>query len=412
MNGMGLNAIGWHDIRQKPSGKWEARWAVDGGRVKAKSFLSKEQARKYASDQANGLLNVAVGLTSVRKPVAEALAEFLGRSVDEKTTALYERRLTEFFAAFPDHMIPGEKRETFVQLPALLSINQIDDRYINRYDKLLKAGGANPGGRNHHLRIVRTFSRFCFKRKWMAAYPFDEFNMPQSEFEARPLTSREFDLMAGPSKIHGNQHDLAVTDLWLGRAFRLGRGTILRISSIWGLTPKHFRAPDQLWVEAIKGQDPVWITLQPDALAVILELLPGRAADQRLFDYWGSLEAMRNSVADKARRVGLEGVRFHDVCKVTRVSELAAAGWSPAAIAHVSNTSIKTLMTHYIKADRTRSFAEYKDFRPQTDGRPTNPGNAGELAVREGTTAEKSTAGFPSKSPFILAENAPLVEPI
>lgn len=408
MNAMGLNAIGWHDIRQKPSGKWEARWAIDGGKVKGKSFLSKEQARKYASDQANGLLNCAVGLTVTKKATAEALSDFLGRSVDESTTELYERRLTEFFAAFP-HEPGGDVRP----LPAITYINQLsDDAYINRYDKILVANGANPGGRNHHLRIVRTFCRYCVKKKWLAVYPFEDFKMPQSEFEGRPLAPGDFDLMAGPSKIHGNQHDLAETDLWLGRAFRLGRGTMLRISSVWGLTPKHFRAPDQLWVEAIKGQDPVWITLHPDALAVVLELLPGRSENQRLFDYWGSVEAMRNSVADKARRVGLPGIRFHDVCKVTRVSELAAAGWSPAAIAHVSNTSIKTLMTHYIKADRKRSFAEYANFKPQTDGRPTNPRNVVEMGVQAGTPVEIQGIGVSSKTAFNLAENAPLVEPI
>src|SRR4051812_27074061 len=100
--------IGWYDTRKKPSGKHEARWAIadfarpGSTKTKAKSFNTKEQAEAYARTQANLLLDAAVGLGGIRKPVNEAVDDFLDRSIDPKTTALYRRRLGEFLAAFPD----------------------------------------------------------------------------------------------------------------------------------------------------------------------------------------------------------------------------------------------------------------------------------------------------------------------
>jgi hypothetical protein len=162
--------------------------------------------------------------------------------------------------------------------------------------------------------------------------------------------------MVSPSRI---QNQFKEVDWWLNRAFRIGYSTILRISQVWKLTPGDFRAPDQLRVLPIKGQDPVWITLRPEAAAIVQELMPEAILQGRFFHYWASVESMRNSVEDKARRVGLAGVRFHDVCKVTAISDLSDQGYGPGDLEHISNTSKRILVDHYIKADRKRAFARY-----------------------------------------------------
>lgn len=375
-------SLGWNDVRQKPSGKWEARWADESGKARGKCFLTKDQARKYASDRANGLLNVAVGLTVNQKDIREALAEFLARSLNAKTTALNERRMTTFLAF----------------ASSVKFCNEITEAVINSFDNALRASGANPGGRQHVLKIVRAFCKFAMRKKWMVTspfFPFGDFKLPKSTYQGRALTPKEFaDLISIESRYP--------VDVHLNRAFRLGRATMLRISQVWKLTPEDFRAPDQLYVDGIKGQPPEWKPLHPDALEVLNELLPLTQPGQRFFSHWGTVEAMRNSVEDKARRAKLAGVRFHDAGKVTRVSELADAGWSPAKIAHVSNTTAKTLVAHYIKADRNQSFAEYKSFQrtdlPQTYRGPemalntTKHGSLGPIELNKSKGENSSTS--------------------
>ena len=51
--------------------------------------------------------------------------------------------------------------------------------------------GHNPGGQSLALRILRTFCRFCRKKKWLTVYPFEDFKIPKSEFVGRYLTEEE-----------------------------------------------------------------------------------------------------------------------------------------------------------------------------------------------------------------------------
>ena len=82
---------------------------------------------------------------------------------------------------------------------------------------------------------------------------------------------------------------------------------------------------------------------------------------------------MKQSIHDKACRVGLKGVRFHDAGKVTRVTELDAAGFGIGEISVLNNTTAVTLARFYIQSNRQRTFDKYKEYfsgRPQTEGRP------------------------------------------
>lgn len=351
------HTLGWRDVRPKKSGKWEARWADENGAARGRTFMDKAVARKYADDMATEVLRGSVGM-QLNKPVRAALTEFLSRRLDYQTTALNERRMNEFLVAMPE-----------VQTTA-----NITDAVINRFDAILEARGSNPGGRHHHLKIVRAFCNFCRKKNWLRSDPFAGFKMPKSEFSGHPVTEEQFEKMCSIGWAGSNETGVANglawnggnqykdVDVWLRRAFIFGRETMLRISQVWKLTPADFREPNQLRVEGIKGQETEYKTLTPKAMAVLRELLPGCLPGARLFGYWSSVASMQCAVYKKAKRVGLPGLRYHDVCKVTRVTELDAAGFSIKEISQLSNTTPRTLLAHYIKPDKAQTQSKYEAF--------------------------------------------------
>jgi len=382
------HAPGWKDVRKKPSGKWEARWIDETGAVKGRSFVDKAVAAKLADDMARESERAAVGLGVTHKPIVNALAAFQDRRLDPKTVDLNGRRMKEFLLAFP----------------ALTLVDQITDTHINTFDRMLEAKGCNPGGRNHHLRIVRTFCKFCRDKNWLPTNPFLNFKMPKSDFEGRACTEEEFERMCSIGWVGGNKisdtygigwqggNQYKDVDLWLRRAFRFGRETMLRVSQVWKLTPEDFREPGEIRVKGIKGQESEWKPLTEIALEVLRELLQVTKPGQRFFSYWSSVASLQQAVQKKATRVGLKGLRFHDVCKVTRVSQLDAAGFSIKEISQVSNTTPRTLLAHYIKPDKQKTFDKYRAFaqaRPASD--PPETKLSGNLGVSQPQGGIEST---------------------
>lgn len=380
--GMGKPKLGWHGTRKRANGKYQARWCIDdSGALDSEMFLSKTQAEAYATRRANDILNVKVGLAVLRKPLTEARQEFGERRTKANTRALNLRRIDEFFAAMPD----------------LKDTSQLTNNAINKYALILEKQGHNTGGQSHHLRIVRIFTNFCMANKWLTEDPFEEFKMPKSAFKARPVTADEYARIVG---IGGARNQYQAVDLWLNWAIRFGHSTMLRSSQVWKLMAADFVEPNHLKVDPIKGQEPVWIKLHPDAVQVLKEM-PIRAPGERFFSYWASVEAMRNSVEDKVRRAKIEPTiymvngqprkvypRFHDICKVTRISNLSDGGTSLGDLSELSNTSKETLVRHYIKSDRDRAFANYV-ARPSQDlgqhranGGPINGGFGGSNGVQ------------------------------
>lgn len=337
-------AKGWHAVRRKPSGKFEARWADENGLARGKCFLTETQARTYALTRAKEILDGSLGLTVPTKDIREAWDIFIGRYTDEGTVRIYTRHFEDCLTAHPELRVTG----------------QLTKEFFERYNVELKDAGHNPGGRRHVLKTLKTFSRYCLEKNWLKVDPFFKFDLPKQEFEGRALLPDEFARMVSVDP----QYDV---DLWISRALRLGNPSMLRISQVWKLTPEDFKAPDELRITGIKGQDTVWIQLHPDALEVMQELLRITPAGARFFAKWPTEDSMRQSIRKKAKRVGLKGVRFHDAAKVTRISELDAAGWGIGDLSALSNTTKTTLAKHYIKADRRRAFQRY-----QTYGGPTN----------------------------------------
>lgn len=371
---------GWHDIRLKPSGKWEARWADEEGVIHGKTWLTKPQAQKYAWDMANGILNASLGIGTLRKPIHEALKDFFARNTKANTREVNEYILGHFVEVCPEVTHTG----------------QLTDTLINQYASRLVAEGKNPGGQNHHLKVVRAFTNFCLRKRWIAADPFLEFKMPKSEFKGWRLTPEQFESVCRiRERVPGSHGEV---DFWLDKAFRFGRLTLLRISQVWKLAPKDFREPNELWVEGIKGQPGVWIRLRPGAAKILQDLLPSREREQRFFDYWKSVKSMQWSIYEKVRKSDIQPFvytvngerreqypRYHDICKVSGVSDLMDQGMSPADLEHVSNTSQRTLITHYMKTDRVRAFDKLLELdRAQTESRPKSGGNGTQKMVHPG----------------------------
>jgi len=338
---------GWHDVRQKPSGKFEARWCDETGKARGKCFLTKTQAQKYAFDKAKNILDAAVGIAPLQKEFAVAFNEWLSTFSDEGTVRIYTRHLDNFVD----------------DMPQVKYVSQLTDLVISAYDKLLSEKKwptgrlrHNPGGRRHILKTFKAFAHWCVRKKWLLHDPFGEFEMPKSTFEGRRLDSDEFLRLTTPDERY--EVDLHLRDLAI-----LMQETMIRSETAWSLTPMDFRSPDQLAIYEQKGQPKVWISLSDKALEIVTRRLMGRKATQRLFDYWSTVDAMRQAWRKKARREGLAGVRLHDAGKITGVSELLDAGFTPKELEHVTNTNWRTLMAYYTKADRGRSFEKFQQYK-------------------------------------------------
>lgn len=333
-------ALGWHTTRPKPSGKHEARWADENGKARGKCFNTKAQAAKFAMDKANGILNSAVGLSAPTKDIREAMVSFLARRILYASNLIYERHLNDFFASMPEIKLTGH----------------LTREVIESYDRLLEKTGHNPGGRRHIWKTLKTFSNYCIENRWLGISPFFKLRSPRSTFKARALTPDELALMISMDPRYPVDQDI-------NRALRIGNPGMLRISSVWSLTPERFREPGEILIGALKGKEAIWVPLHPLALAAVRECLAATPPGVRFFTRWGTIDAMRQSLRKKARRVNLPGVRFHDAAKVSRVTELDAAGYGLGELSELSNTSKITLSKHYIQADRRQAFNRYKRFQ-------------------------------------------------
>jgi integrase len=372
----GMAKLGWYGARERMSGKFQARWCDAEGLKSESGFLSKPQALFYARRMADEALNVKAGRSACRKPILEARAAFLDRPTKPNTRALNERRIDEFLA----------------DMPGVKDTSHLTTHAINQYARILQEAGHNSGGQNHHLKIVRCFTNFCRESKWLVENPFKGFKMPKTRKAGRPLTDDEYAriIAIGP---------YVAVDTWLNLAFRFGHSTMRRISQVWKLTPADFREPNLIRIEGIKGQPDEWLPLQDEAVE-ILKSIPIRAPTERYFSFWKSVEAMRNSVEDKARRAGLPGVRFHDVCKVTRVTNLSETT-SLGDLAHLSNTSKKTLADNYILPDRARAFAKYLGHTRATNGprKDANMAQHGPMDTNVATIANTQNASTSQQIP-------------
>jgi hypothetical protein len=316
--------------------KWYSGWRDERARCQSHAHTigaSKDFAREYARGQAVAACEIAAGRIVSGKSVRDALEEFCQRQdVKPCTHALNRRHLEDFLAQ-----------------AKIQTVEQLSESLVHSWLAALKARGYNPGGQSLALRVLRTFCRFCRKRRWTAYYPFEDFKIPKSTFTGRYLTDDERRrLLSVNPRYEVDQH--------LSRALTFGFYSLLRISQVFHVDWAHFRAPDQLWVPGIKGQEGRWIRLHPKAL----EVMGATKVSGQIFDRWVTLEQFRESVYKKAKREKLFGVRFHEA-KHTGISALLEAGYSIPEVCRISGNSMRTI-AHYAHVNEQRVFEKWKSF--------------------------------------------------
>lgn len=316
--------------------KWHSGWRDENGQCHSKAQpigSGKALAHEYARKMALEACQVRAGQAVTGKEIRAALEAFLHREDVKSCTHELNRR----------HL------ETVIAHFRIQTVDQLSEDLVNDWLGHLKAIGYNPGGQSLSLRILRTFCRFCRKKKWLAAYPFEDFKIPKSEFVGRYLTEEERARFLSINPRYP-------VDVQLNRALRFGLYSLLRISQVFNADWSHFKAPEQLWVPGIKGQDGRWIKLHPKALETMGT--PNTAGP--IFDYWPTLAAFREAVYKKVKREKLYGVRFHET-KHTGISALLEGGYSVPEVCKISGNSYRTIV-HYAHVNEQRVFEKWKSF--------------------------------------------------
>lgn len=343
--------------------KWHSGWRDEKGRCHSKVHAvgaTKTLAQEYGRKMAMEACQIRAGQAVQGKDIGLALEAFVHRAdVKESTHGLNRLHL-----------------EALIRHFKLRTVDELTDEIVHRWLERLKGLGYNPGGQSLSLRILRTFCRFCCKKKWLAAYPFEDFKIPKSEFVGRYLSEEERTRLLSIDP----RYDI---DVHLNRALTFGLYSLLRISQVFHADWSHFKEPDQLWVPGIKGQDGRWIKLHPKALQAM-----GAAEESgQIFARWQSLDAFRESVYKKAKRVRLTGVRFHET-KHTGISALLEAGYSVPEVCKISGNSYRTI-AHYAHVNEQRVFEKWKAFEY----------GSGSAQNRTATVQQKEAKPGPNWSP-------------
>jgi hypothetical protein len=157
--------------------KWHSGWRDENGHCRSKAHppgAGKALASDYARKMALEACQVRAGQPVGGKDIRLALEAFLSRE-DVKTGT---------------HGLNRRHLEAVINHHGLETVEQLTEDLLHDWLRHLKSLGYNPGGQSLSLRILRTFCRFCFKKKWLALYPFGEFKIPKSEFVGATLARK------------------------------------------------------------------------------------------------------------------------------------------------------------------------------------------------------------------------------
>ena len=360
--------------------KWHSGWRDAAGRCHSKVHAigaGKVLAQDYARQMALEACQIRAGQPVGKKDIHVALESFLSREdVKSCTHDLNRRHLESLFNHFK-----------------LRTVDQLTEDLVNEWLRHIKALGSNPGGQSLALRILRTFCRYCRKKKWLGQYPFEDFKIPKSEFVGRYLSEEERVRFLSVNP----RYDV---DIHLNRALTFGLYSLLRISQVFHADWRHFKSPDQLWVPGIKGQEGRWITMHPKALTA----MGSPKESGHIFDRWESLPAFREAVYKKAKREKLGGVRFHET-KHTGISALLEAGYSVPEVCRISGNSYRTI-ANYAHVNEQRVFEKWKSF----EYRQTDETTASRTATVQQTMAKQAENRDPEVHKEEQGENTKCVQ--
>ena len=296
------------------------------------------------------------------KGIRDALEEFCQRQdVKACTHGLNRRHLEDFLA--------HSKIQT---------VEQLSESLVHSWLAALKARGYNPGGQSLALRVLRTFCRFCRKRRWTAYYPFEDFKIPKSTFSGRYLTDDE--RTASSQSIPATKSTASEPSAHV-RAL-LASSNQPSVSRRLGAFP---------------GAGPTLGSRHQGAGGPLDHATPegargdGRAESSRATSSIDGkrFEQFREAVYKKAKREKLYGVRFHET-KHTGISALLEAGYSLPEVCRISGNSMRTI-SHYAHVNEQRVFEKWKSFEYGRAGDAT-PNSYSRYTAGIGETGAKSGA--------------------
>ena len=165
----------------------------------------------------------------------------------------------------------------------------------------LKAMGYNPGGQSLSLRICAHILPVLLQEAMARrSIPLTSSKSPSRSSSGGICPTRN-----GPNSFRSIR--AIRVDRHLNRALTFGLYSLLRISQVFTADWSHFKAPDQLWVPGIKGQDGRWITLHPKALEA---MGASKGVRDRFLTTGTRLPAFREAVYKKAKREKLSWRAF------------------------------------------------------------------------------------------------------
>lgn len=342
------------NLRQKPSGQWEARYRDDRGRRRGKTFATQTEARRFlARVNADVQRGEFVDPKAGRSRFQEFAQMWLDAGVDWKplTRSRYENVLKV-------HVLPA-----FGTAP----VGTIDRLKVQRYVASLADAGASPGSIRKVYAVVKMVLDAAVDAKALKANPAVGVRLPRPQRRKMlVLEAQEVTLLAGDMpEPYGLLVKLAA---WSG--LRAGEIAALRVSDL-DLARGSARVSDSiadlgghLHRGSTKNHREATVVLPRglcDDLAAFLAARHGGPAphDAALFTAPGGgpfrhgnfYPRLFKPAVERALPEHLHRLRFHDL-RHTCASLLIAQGWHPKAVSeqlrHASITITMDLYGHLL----------------------------------------------------------------
>jgi integrase len=275
----------------------------------------------------------------VRKPVVDALAEYIGsRSLESATKTKYDR-WQKFITAFAAHH-------------ELATVDQFSLAHLDEY-----RGQRNVGELtwSKELQFLRGFFGYAAKRGWCEDNPAKEADMPREPKpgDRVPYTPDEVAAILQACDRFGRgsyERRRARALVLLGRkyGFRISDASLLRRDAV---------ADGRILVRAKKNGETLWAHVYPEVQQALDALPVPRHSDGREYFFWAGpqsstpenfVKTTERTMQAVFRRSGVKGAHFHRF-RHTLATELLTAGASVEDVANILGDDPATVRKYYLK---------------------------------------------------------------
>jgi integrase/recombinase XerC len=325
-------------------------WAdgyVNGKRTLRRSLKTRDMAR--ARKRAAELEDPEGQASKPVKPVAEAVAAFLGHCASEglgdATICRYRNTLTRL-AEFCEAQ----------------SIDSLSELATERLSEFRTGRGVRPSTAAEELKILRTFFRFCVGRKWIDENPAMKITPPRNikPNEVVPFTPEEIEAMVRAcDRIGEKQYErlrtramilaLRYTALRIGDVAMLARDRISRDSDRW-----------RIFLRTEKSGQAVFLPVPLDLKLALDAVPPPRGNMDSRFFFWNGISKpktlkarIHELLSAVFKESGVQGAHAHRF-RHTLATELLGRGASFEEVADILGNSPEIVRKHYGKWSAAR----------------------------------------------------------